>query len=93
VIQNLNLFLKLRCAHLRWGAGLHTIIKYSTFLNINSNNKKFGKLYFSSKGTGPADLNINLKPDSENLDPYWITGFSDAESCFSIIISKRNNLS
>lgn len=27
------------------------------------------------------------------LDPNWITGFSDAEGCFSIIITKRSTLS
>ena len=73
-----------------------TLIKYSTFLNIKSNkaphyNKisNLGKLYFSSK----SDLDKDLKFNLENLDPNWITGFSDAESCFSIIISKRTNLS
>jgi hypothetical protein len=35
----------------------------------------------------------DLKFNSENLDPNWITGFSDAEACFSIIISRRTNLS
>jgi hypothetical protein len=26
-----------------------------------------------------------------NLDPNWITGFCDAEGCFTVIISKRSN--
>jgi len=26
-----------------------------------------------------------------NLDPNWLTGFSDAEGCFSVIITKRPN--
>jgi hypothetical protein len=70
-----------------------TIIKYSTFLNIKSNS---GKLYFSSNSDLDKDLNFNelqCVAQGENLDPNWITGFSDAESCFSIIISKRSNLS
>lgn len=73
-----------------------TLIKYSTFLNIKSNKAPYynkisnlGKLYFSSN----SDLDKDLKFNLENLDPNWITGFSDAESCFSIIISKRTNLS
>jgi hypothetical protein len=28
-----------------------------------------------------------------NLDPQWLTGFCDAEGCFSVIISKRNKFS
>lgn len=27
-----------------------------------------------------------------SLDPNWVTGFTDAEGCFSVIISKRSNL-
>lgn len=27
-----------------------------------------------------------------NLSPNWVTGFTDAEGCFSVIISKRSNL-
>ncbi len=27
-----------------------------------------------------------------SLNPYWVTGFTDAEGCFSVIISKRSNL-
>ena len=26
------------------------------------------------------------------LDPSWITGFTDAEGCFSVIFTKRPNL-
>jgi len=48
-----------------------------------------GIFFFSSKAALKKDLKLNL----ENLDPNWITGFSDAESCFSIIISKRTNSS
>ena len=81
------------------------MIKDSTFFNIKSNksysayakqkeksyynkNSNLGKLYFSSY----SDLDKDLKFNLVNLDPNWITGFSDAESCFSIIISKRTNL-
>ena len=31
--------------------------------------------------------------EETQLDPNWVTGFSDAEGCFSIIITKRSNLS
>jgi hypothetical protein len=30
---------------------------------------------------------VNLNPDSE-LDPFWVTGFCDAESSFSMFITK-----
>jgi len=82
----------------RFKSFFKTIFKNSTFLNIKSNraaqthysnNFNLDKLYFSSKSELNSYLNLNLK----NLDPNWVTGFSDAESCFSIIISKRNNLS
>lgn len=29
----------------------------------------------------------------EKLNPYWVTGFSDAEGCFTVSISRRSNLS
>lgn len=29
----------------------------------------------------------------ENLNPYWVTGFTDAEGCFTVILSKRSELS
>jgi len=29
---------------------------------------------------------------NNSLDPYWITGFTDAEGCFSVIISQRSKL-
>lgn len=28
---------------------------------------------------------------SSNLNPYWVTGFADAEGCFSVILSQRAN--
>lgn len=38
-----------------------------------------------------SKLSTSIKTP-ENLDPNWITGFTDAEGCFSVIISKRPNL-
>lgn len=35
----------------------------------------------------PKDLN-----HESDLSPNWITGFSDAEGCFSVILSKRSPL-
>jgi len=29
--------------------------------------------------------------NNDKLDPNWITGFSDAEGCFTVIISKRKD--
>lgn len=34
-----------------------------------------------------------LPGQSGKLNPYWVSGFSDAEGCFSVIISQRPNLS
>jgi hypothetical protein len=31
---------------------------------------------------------VSSTPDSRKLNPYYITGFSDAESCFSVSLSK-----
>ena len=37
--------------------------------------------------------NYSLCINRDNsLDPNWVTGFTDAEGCFSVIISKRSNL-
>ncbi len=57
-----------------------TIIKGNTSLIVN-----LKRLYSTFSNYKP---NLN----SESLEPNWITGFSDAESCFSIIISKRTKL-
>ena len=30
--------------------------------------------------------------EKNNLSPNWVTGFTDAEGCFSVILSKRSAL-
>jgi hypothetical protein len=30
--------------------------------------------------------------ENKNLNPSWVTGFTDAEGFFSVILSKRSNL-
>lgn len=44
----------------------------------------------------PKKLNINREysniKTSSQINPFWLTGFSDAEACFSVIITKRANL-
>lgn len=32
---------------------------------------------------------IYFKYSTQNLNPYWVTGFCDAESCFQIVIYKN----
>ena len=49
---------------------------------IHSN--QFNKLYFS---TAAYDIGLN----KTQLNPYFITGFCDAESSFQIVIIKNNN--
>jgi hypothetical protein len=34
-----------------------------------------------------------ISNQSVNLNPFWLTGFTDAEGCFSVILTKRSNLS
>ena len=60
-----------------------------SYSSLKAGVDNVGNFFFSSKTALKKDLKLNL----ENLDPNWITGFSDAESCFSIIISKRTNYS
>jgi len=36
--------------------------------------------------------NVNSQKSKNKLDPYWITGFCDAEGCFTVIITKRSIL-
>ena len=37
-------------------------------------------------------INNLLSNGNKNLNPSWVTGFTDAEGCFSVILSKRSNL-
>jgi hypothetical protein len=49
-------------------------------------SKQLNKLYFSTKSK------IVVSGKNSVLNPYFVTGFSDAESCFSISIYKNNKL-
>nr|YP_009517192.1 LAGLIDADG homing endonuclease [Blastosporella zonata]AYE93089.1 LAGLIDADG homing endonuclease [Blastosporella zonata] len=48
------------------------------FLNIKINN--FSTNPFSTKSSYPFEM------VTKGINPYWITGFTDAEGCFSIIV-------
>lgn len=75
-----------------FGTGFHGFLLHKPFFNckninsistflINTNIKK--KVFYST--TAPS-LN---KLDTE-LSPYWVTGFADAESSFSLKLSKKS---
>ena len=38
------------------------------------------------------DLKQNFSTNVDKLDPNWVTGFVDAEGCFSVIIEISNPL-
>jgi hypothetical protein len=40
-------------------------------------------LLFSKNKVKKYSTSINK---DNNLDPYWVTGFTDAEGCFSVIL-------
>jgi LAGLIDADG DNA endonuclease family protein len=45
--------------------------------------------YFLPKATGPFGKKYSTHSNSlQKLNPYWVTGFSVGEACFSIDISK-----
>jgi hypothetical protein len=47
------------------------------------------KIAFSEKRTRFFSSNTKI---FNKIDPNWITGFCDAEGCFSVIITRRSNL-
>jgi hypothetical protein len=54
-----------------------TLMGGASYYQINYPSKQF-KFYFS---TLQSDENVQLKP-------YWVTGFTDAEGAFTIVIDK-----
>ena len=57
--------------------------------NVRSNN--FNILYSNIKHVNKIlRKNFILNQDKFKLDPYWVTGFIDAEGCFSVIIELDN---
>jgi LAGLIDADG endonuclease len=54
-----------------------TLMGGASYYQINDPSKQF-KFYFS---TLQSDKNVQLKP-------YWVTGFTDAEGTFTIVIDK-----
>lgn len=57
--------------------------------NVRSNN--FNILYSNIKHVNKIlRRNFILNEDKFKLDPYWVTGFIDAEGCFSVIIELDN---
>lgn len=54
--------------------------------------KSYSKLYYSNlRYFNSTNTKHDLK-EINNLSPHWITGFSDAEACFSVILTKRSTL-
>lgn len=47
-----------------------------------------GKLFFNKKTLSRVQKLSTMKYNSNKLNPHWVTGFCDGESCFSIQISK-----
>jgi hypothetical protein len=60
---------------------LQLLKSYSSFFRGITLLSSFGRKHLSSSPLVETKLN-----------PYWVTGFVDAEGCFSVIISKRSNL-
>jgi LAGLIDADG endonuclease len=54
-----------------------TLMGFERSYQINNPSKQF-KIYFSTLN---SDLNVQL-------NPYWVTGFTDAEGTFTIVIDK-----
>jgi hypothetical protein len=57
------------------------------FLNFMPVNKVLKKNFSIDYNLRPA-----LGPAPAKLDPNWVTGFVDAEGCFSVIIEVLNPL-
>jgi hypothetical protein len=47
-----------------------------------------GKWIFYKKTVSRVQKLSTMKYNSNKLNPHWVTGFCDGESCFSIQISK-----
>jgi len=56
-----------------------TLMGFERSYQINNPSKQF-KIYYSTLN---SDLNVQL-------NPYWVTGFTDAEGTFTIVIDKNN---
>jgi hypothetical protein len=44
-----------------------------------------------SNSVDKRNISITDKPSINKLNPFWVTGFSDAESTFSVSIIKSTN--
>jgi len=67
----------------------------SGFTHLLRPNKKFvpGIRYFSSSNSSLVKpIVLSLDENMGNLNPNWISGFSDAEASFIVTISKNSNL-
>jgi hypothetical protein len=56
-----------------------TLMGGESYYQINYPSKQF-KIYFS---TLHSDINVQL-------NPYWVTGFTDAEGTFTVVLDKVN---
>lgn len=73
------------------GTGL--ILGHTLFI-INKKNSLYRNFFTTSQikiiseNFGPNSLIMNESVKGKGISPYWITGFSDAESCFVIRVTK-----
>jgi hypothetical protein len=74
---------------------MFSFINYLFYYIINLDNNFF--ILFNSILIKPLNLKLfsgssnsfsdDNKFNNNKLNPYWVTGFTDAEGCFSIIIT------
>ena len=60
-----------------------TFCKYFNFGSPKLINVRLSK---TLKTHLPLNLNVSYHTKNDKLDPLWVSGFVDAEGCFSIII-------
>lgn len=76
---------------------------FCKLMKWNINFIKVNKIFISTRpgqgcpasGKDPKGTTLHRLSTSgskKNLDPYWVTGFVDAEGCFSVIIEIQNSL-
>jgi hypothetical protein len=56
----------------------------SVFFNNKLINVRLNKLTLSSKNVNSGKFGYST--NGGKIDPMWVTGFVDAEGCFSIIV-------
>ena len=77
---------------------LKNLFKLSSLLKICNIHFNFFNIlkFYPLRATTLPKNNLTRQCSNntkEKLNPYWVTGFSDAEGCFTVSISRRSNLS